>query len=110
MHCKQTCDCSAAKRGTRHSLANPEDEDRIRYVEPDVGQVVKARSQAKQFTIQHVREPGERMPSVNCGCRKRPANVSPRKPRQYVAIRHHVIPIVEVDEIEPNRPQVKSQR
>src|SRR6516225_1655246 len=60
-----------------------------------------SRTQSPQLAIQHVRNPGERMPVANVTVTEGPADFSSREPRTDVRVFGYVGFIVEIDEFMP---------
>src|ERR1017187_6075894 len=76
----------------------------------NAGQVMVARVEAEQLTIQRVRQPGQRMPVRLFVRSQRPTNRLPTEAAGQVWISDHVLVIVDVDEVAVANWTIKGQR
>ena len=83
----------------RHFFENEKEQNRIGRVQQQAGGVMPARVQAEELAIEHVREPGERMPVGGPRGHKRPPDVLRRQSAPHMRIFRDVILVVLGDEI-----------
>ena len=91
----------APPRGPGHAGEHLEEERGARRVEQDAGRMMAGRRQPEELSVEHVREPGERVPVGRVGCGERPGDTGPRKARPDVHVLGHVFGVVVVDEAVP---------
>lgn len=78
-----------------------EEENDIRDVQNQIGDVMTNRLQPIQLDIGHVRNPSERMPIARMEFLKRPENALRGKPAPHHVVRHDVFPVIINQEIAP---------
>ena len=71
---KQRGDNSAAPRRVRHFEEQPEQQQSVTDVEHETGQMMARRVCAEDLAIEHVRNPGERMPIAAVDLREGPGD------------------------------------
>src|SRR5262249_42316151 len=77
------------------------------YMERNIHKMVHARFNAEDLAIEHVGEPGERMPVEQVHAGERPGNRMGSQTRLYERILCEVQVVVEIDKIEPARRSVQ---
>ncbi len=93
-------DGGAAPERAAERAQQLKEQQRARGVQPEVHQVVGARSAAEETRVGHVREPGQGMPVGGVESGERPPAAAPAQPALHHAVPGDVIRVVEVDEIE----------
>src|ERR1043166_1899818 len=84
-------------------------------MEEHAGEMMPARLQPEQLTVEHVRERGQRMPVARVRVRKRPDHIAEAQSSAHDRVLVDVNVIVEVNEIMPKRlpehdPRDRNQR
>ena len=87
----------AAPEGTRHPPQQQEQQQRIGDMKPHTYQVLCPRLVAEELKVQHVGDPGQRMPVTGVAALECPGNVLPLQAALNVRVRSNVIRVVVVD-------------
>ena len=98
MQGEEGSDGRAAPEGSRHTREDHEEKQRVRDVKQEVDLMVRARLRTEQLHVQHMREPGERVPVTDAGRSERPTCVIEAESREHTIVLDDVGPIVESDE------------
>ena len=89
----------AAPRGPGHFFKEEKQEEHIGQVNIKIHQMVPARVEPEEFAIDHVRDPGERVPVGGMAFCKGPDDIFQREAGFYVRVIENVFIVVEIDEI-----------
>src|SRR5271157_2390219 len=98
MHREQRGDACASPDGTRHPFQNGKEQNRIEAVKDQIDKKVAPGIESEQLVIDHVRDPGKRMPVIVIICRKGPRNTLEGESMFDVGIVNYYFRIVEIDE------------
>ena len=88
----------AAPEGTGHSVEEQKEENRIREVEAEAGEMMAGWLQTVELGIQHVGEPRQRMPVGSVAGAESPREPLERQPRLDLEVFSDVVGIVKVHE------------
>ena len=94
---------TAAGAKTRHPPQNQEKQDRRRRVEQDIGQMMAAGAQSVKLAVQHMGNPGQRMPVGGMDVGERPDDPLERQSPGDFRVIIHVIVVVVIDKVVPQR-------
>src|ERR1041384_3229197 len=103
MNRKHRRDKSARPQVPSHWLQKNKQQNGGDCMEKHVGEMMPARLQPEQLTIEHVRERGQRMPVARVRVRKRPDHIAEAQSSAHDRVLVDVNVIVEVNEIMPKR-------
>ena len=92
MNGKQRCHERRGPRGARHPSKRQEKQDGAERLEKNAGQEMHPRPLSPHRRVEHVREPGQRMPAKLRG-RQRPTDV----PLQDVRVLVDELPVIEIE-------------
>ena len=92
-----------------HPLQDPEEQDAVCGVQEQARQMMEARVQAEELAIEHVREPGQRVPVGRVAGREGPPHPLETEPRSDVEIFDDVLRIVVEDELVAANPSEGSE-
>ena len=92
-----------------HAVQNQEQEHRGGDVQQNAGQVMSPGSGCVDLAVQHVRQPGQRMPVARVKT-KRPDQASPSQAGLHQRIIRHILLIIILNKTVTQRRQVKHQR
>ena len=101
MEREQGCDQGAAPEGAGHLAENQEEQEGGGKVESEVGEMMSGRLQSVELGIQHVREPGDRMPVGRVAGAESPVQAIEREAGLHPGIPGYVGGVVQGDEIAP---------
>ena len=107
---EQRSDKRRRPQGIREPQQQRKQQRGVGRVEQHVDEMMRAGIGAEQFAIQHVREPGERMPVRRVETRERPAEAVPRQAGQHGMIFGDVFLVVEIHEAVMHDRQINHQR
>src|ERR1051326_7931536 len=115
MNRKHRRDKSARPQVPSHLLPKNKQQNGGDCMEEHAGEMMPARLQPEQLTIEHVRERGQRMPVARVRVRKRPDHIAEAQSSAHNRVLVDVNVIVEVNEIMPKRlpehdPRERNQR
>ena len=96
---KHRRDKRAAPQEPRHPPQHEEKQDRCCRVEEDIGEVMAAGIQPVKLAVEHVGEPGQRMPVADVAISKRPLNSPPTQALADLGIVVHISRIIVVDKL-----------
>ena len=87
-----------------------EKKQRVRHVQQQAHGVVPARPGTEELPVEHMGEPGERVPEIGIEVREGPADALGGDPGPHVGIFVYIERIVEVDKIEAHHGGIDRQR
>ena len=96
--------------GAGHGGEDQEQERRVRRVQRRVDEVVRARVEPEELDVEHMREPGDRVPVGHLQRRERPADPSPGQATPHHGVVGHVPVVVEEEEVVTGHLGVEQQR
>ena len=99
MNGKDSSDETTRPRVVRHLCEQNKKQNRGEAVPEHIDQMLRARIQAEQLTIQHVRDRGQRMPVLGVDVGEGPTNSGPTYARTHVGVVVNIQRIVVVDEL-----------
>ncbi len=101
--------CEGVRARETQALEKRQHEQRVGRVPGRVLQLVPGGTQTEEPDIQHVREPGQRVPVGRREARERPAHVFPREPGQHVLVVRQIGARVVLDELVSGRLRVEHE-
>ena len=99
MDCKQDCHNPTAPHLARHPSEQKEYQQAIDQVEKYTGHMMPAWTHSEEFNIQHVRQPGNRVPIAGTGRPEGPDDAFFAQPLTHIGILCHIFIIVITDKI-----------
>ena len=109
MQREQGSDKRATHRSVGELREHKEKKNGIGQMEGQADQVLRPRVRPKDLAVQHVREPGERMPITGVTAGKCPRNIFQIQAAQDVRIGSDIIRIIVINEIVPTHRQVNGE-
>src|SRR5438046_3004829 len=98
MDSEECGDKRARPEGTRRAPQKNEKQDRIGGVQQDIDEDVPAGVETEELDVDHMRDPGERMPVRRVHRGGGPGDVRDRQSAVDVIVLDHVVGIIEADE------------
>ena len=95
---KKRGDKPAPPQGPGHALQHPEQHDRIEHMEQQVYGVPTRRFRAEELRVEHMRQPGERMPVAEVGALQGPEDPGPAQPAEHARILLYVATVIQEEE------------
>lgn len=96
---EERSDESAAPPGSREPVQEQKEQQRIGYMKEDIGHMMTSGIQPVDFTIYHMRNPGDGVPVAGVGGSEGPGDTLPSQPVLNVQVLRDVILVIKIDEI-----------